>query len=199
MQLVNGLHGLLAGLSPLSIKSLDQITELQRQLANVIREFDDQPKELFDVSAGFVHNSDVLAAGRIIVHSGGCAYSRLWSGTGVKIESGVFRGSTLTVHAGNVVIKEVGSRAGRRRGSKSSPKARSGPVSSTRGSWWPSATAATRFAMKRWTCACAWWTASCEFRALNATAATRRPHHARLAKISSRRPSATAIRWSAQP
>jgi len=111
LQLVNGLHGLLAGLSPLSIKSLDQITELQRQLANVIREFDDQPKELFDVSAGFVHNSDVLAAGRIIVHSGGCAYSRLWSGTGVKIESGVFRGSTLTVHAGNVVIKEVGSRA----------------------------------------------------------------------------------------
>lgn len=111
LELVDSLHELLVGLGPLSIDSIEQLANLELKLAVLVREFEDQPKELFDVTADFIHNSTVLAAGRIVVRSGGCAYSRLWSGTGVSIEAGVFRGSTVTVNTGDIVVKEAGSRS----------------------------------------------------------------------------------------
>src|SRR5690606_20491384 len=40
---------------------------------------------------------------------GGCFYSRLWAGTGVTVESGVFRGEAATVSRGHVTMDEAGS------------------------------------------------------------------------------------------
>lgn len=112
MQLTEGLYDLVTSTGPLTRDQIADLVRFKQQLDALIQEFHDQPKELFDVSAGFVHNARVLAAGRIVLRTGGCAYSRLWAGSGASIEAGVFRGSTLTVHAGNVAIREAGSRAG---------------------------------------------------------------------------------------
>lgn len=105
------LQGKLIGLGPLSLRDLAEVVQLQRQAAEYADLAGTQQTAAFDIVTGFVDNSELLAAGQIELRSGGCSYSRLWAGTGVTMQSGVFRGTSMTVHQGDVDVKEAGSRA----------------------------------------------------------------------------------------
>lgn len=106
---VRDLHRLLVGLGPLAIKDLNPLLRLHDEVAGYVQQFEEQQKSAVDVVAGFVDNSEVLAAGQIVLRRGG-SYSRLWAGTGINMQSAVFRGTALTVHRGNIKVREIGSR-----------------------------------------------------------------------------------------
>lgn len=106
---VNALHRVLIGLGPLSLTDTTEIEMLHGRMRAYVQDFEEQEKSAFDVVARFVDNSEVLAAGQIVLHRGG-SYSRLWAGTGISVPSGVFRGQSATVHRGNIHFKEIGGR-----------------------------------------------------------------------------------------
>lgn len=108
---VQDLHKFLVGLGPLSLNDLQPLVRLHREVVGYVELFEEQQTSAVDVVAAFVDNSEVLAAGRIVLRRGG-SYSRLWAGTGIDMEAGVFRGTSLTVHRGDVRVKEIGSRSG---------------------------------------------------------------------------------------
>lgn len=111
VQFASTLHSRLVGLGPLSLSDLSELGELQQQTEVYVADFKEQQTAAFDVVTDFVDNSEVVAGGRIIFQGGGCSYSRLWAGTGVVMDSGIFRGTTITVNSGDVTVKEAGSRA----------------------------------------------------------------------------------------
>lgn len=107
---VDALHKGLVGLGPHSLKDLSDLAHLQERTAAYVDEFNELQTAAFDVTTGFIDNSEVMAGGQIVCRSGGTSYSRLWAGTGVVMDSGVFRGTSITVNNGNVTVKEAGSR-----------------------------------------------------------------------------------------
>lgn len=105
------LHHRLAGLGPVFVRDIGEIAELARRCRDFAGRFDEEQRQgpVADVVARHVHNSEVWASGQIILQRGGCFYSRLWAGTGVTVESGVFRGEAATVSRGHVTMDEAGS------------------------------------------------------------------------------------------
>lgn len=108
------LHRRLAGLGPLFVRDMAEIVELHERCRQYARKAEEEQLlgPVVDVVARHVHNSELWASGQIILHRGGCFYSRLWAGTGVTVESGVFRGESVTVNRGTVTMDEAGSPLG---------------------------------------------------------------------------------------
>lgn len=108
------LHRRMVGFGPISMNDLTELVELQAKCQAYTEAFSETQEHglTFDVATRHIHNADVWASGQIIFHHGGCYYSRLYAGHGVTMDSGVFRGDSITVNSGNVTLDEVGSPLG---------------------------------------------------------------------------------------
>jgi len=108
---VNTLHQSLVGRGPLMIERMERLADLQVDADRFIKRFTQEVERKANVITRYVQNAEVRASGQIILSGGGSFNSHLWSGSGVEMESGVFRGHSITVHEGDVYLKEVGSKA----------------------------------------------------------------------------------------
>lgn len=112
--LIRLLDSQLLGLGALSLQNTEPLRRLYKEMQQLVEMFEAEYERSdgHDLVTKHVHNADARATGRIVLRGGGCVYSRLWAGRGVQMLTGVFRGDEMTVHEGNVTLREAGSRRG---------------------------------------------------------------------------------------
>ncbi len=84
------------------------LQEMEAQLEAILQMFDGMGEETADIKAVYVQNSHLEASG-IISIAKACYNSTLVAGRGIAMEEGTFRGGKMTVHRGNIVVRELGS------------------------------------------------------------------------------------------
>ena len=84
------------------------LQEMEAQLEAILQMFDGMGEETADIKAVYVQNSHLEASGTISIAKA-CYNSTLIAGRGIAMEGGTFRGGKMTVHEGNIVVRELGS------------------------------------------------------------------------------------------
>ncbi len=92
----------------LRVNDIQELHRLRQGVDEQIVELQSQTAVEANVKVGYLQNSNVEASGSVEVTGKGCFYSTVMAGTGFRIPAGVFRGGEVTVHAGNIVAKELG-------------------------------------------------------------------------------------------
>lgn len=99
----------LTGTGPLNIKTLDELSNVQGHLIEIIRLAESCNRTEANVSMQYVQNSFIEATGSVQVSGQGGFQTNIYAGKEVEV-SGVFRGGQI-YSCGNVRVSDLGSRA----------------------------------------------------------------------------------------
>ncbi|HHT72546.1 MAG TPA: FapA family protein [Firmicutes bacterium] len=92
--------------------SLDAITRLSQMIAEQEEVLSAEAENEADIRARYLQNSRLEAAGSVIIEGQGAHYSTVIAGKGFHMERGLFRGGSITVNQGNIILKELGGPTG---------------------------------------------------------------------------------------
>lgn len=92
--------------------SIDTISRLAQMLADEAELLKEEAANDADIRARYLQNSRLEAAGSVIIEGKGAYYSTVIAGKGFQMERGPFRGGSIVVNRGNVIVKELGGPTG---------------------------------------------------------------------------------------
>ncbi|KNZ69801.1 hypothetical protein Tfer_1411 [Thermincola ferriacetica] len=104
---INVMTEKLTGLGPLNIKSLDELTDIEKMLAEITR-IAEESAEIAeaDVTVKYVQNATVEATGSIYIAGQGCYRTNLYAGKDITI-AGICRGGEITAE-GDISVSQLG-------------------------------------------------------------------------------------------
>lgn len=92
--------------------TIDAISRLSQSLAEHEAILSAEAANDADIRARYLQNSRLEAAGSVIIEGKGAYYSTVTAGKGFQMVNGPFRGGSIEVNSGNVIVKELGGPTG---------------------------------------------------------------------------------------